>query len=258
MKRIQALLSALLLCFSLTLNAQSVVDSLRIDVLLQEGSKYYACGDTRFHLRKVLSPSCASIINGASYDGVEDGLYYYLQERLYTEALQEVNYNGDFNRLVDMLEEKSDYVFMDLQSHGSLSTLQQLEAADLVVVSLKQDKNLIKDFFKHYGSIAGKCIFFLSCYKEDADYLKRDFVRDYLIHPERIAIIPYNHDFVSSISDGRAITYIIKNLDCGKKHKQYRNITHLRCAAKLLYKALTDRNYVGRGIGLDIPEAIAN
>lgn len=36
MKRIQALLSALLLCFSLTLNAQSVVDSLRIDVLLQE------------------------------------------------------------------------------------------------------------------------------------------------------------------------------------------------------------------------------
>ncbi len=210
------------------------------DDLLHESLKYDNYGNKNFYLRKLLSYNNFSVLNGCSYDGLENGLYYYLQVKRYCSQIYEINQFDFINETVDYLNQLSDYVFIDLQSQESLSSLQLLEASDLIVVNFRQDETLIRNFFKRYSSIAGKCFFIISSYNEKGAYLKRNLVRDYRIHPERVAVLPYNPEFVCGFDDGRIVPYVCNYLNCGKKSRQYRYIWFLRYAAELLMKNLNN------------------
>lgn len=210
------------------------------DNLLRDSIKYENYGDNRFYLRKLLSHNNFTILNGGSYDGLENGLYYYIQEHQYSSLIHEINQYNFFNDLVGRLEKVSDYVFIDLQSQGSLNTLQLLEIADLVVVNLRQDETIIRNFFKRYGSLVGKCFFVIGNYRENGKYLKRNFIRDYRIHPERVAVIPHIRELDCAFDDGRILPYICSNFNCGKKSRQYKNMWYVKYAAGLLIKNISN------------------
>lgn len=210
------------------------------DDLLHESLKYNNYGNNSFYLRKLLTFNHFALLNGGAYEGMENGLYYYFQGRRFCNPILEINQFNFFNEIVDYLNGISDFVFIDLQSQESLSSLQLLELSDLVVVNFRQDETLIRNFFKRYSSIAGKCFFIISSYNEKGAYLKRNLVRDYRIHPERIAILPFNPEFVCGFDDGRIIPYVCNYLNCGKKSRQYRFIWFLRYAAELLMKNLNN------------------
>lgn len=221
--------------------------------LLREASSFYEKEDYRFErlskekffLRRMIDENGDGLQRAQPvYEGA-NGLYYYLRERYHSDYLHEVGYNNSFGNLVTVLEEQFDFVFMDLQSQGSLCSLEELEKADLVVINLKQDSTAIRNFFKRYESLAGKSIFLISGYREDADYLKRNFIRDYHIHPERVAVIPYNREIASGYADGRIVPYICNYINCGKKHSQFHSIRYIRYAAGILMRTLCDGIYNG-------------
>ena len=109
----------------------------------------------------------------------------------------------------------------------------------MVVVNLRQDEAVIKEFFKQYMSVTGKCFFIISEYrKRNGCYKLQKFVREFCVHPERVAVIPYNPGFGLFIDDGRITEYVLQNYNCKKKTKEYYYIWHLRKAVQLLKSAL--------------------
>ncbi|MBO7402120.1 MAG: hypothetical protein J6U10_03915 [Lachnospiraceae bacterium] len=186
------------------------------------------------------------IKNGFSPKEPENGLYCYLFEKEYSDYLYEVNFIDRFGTLVDRLEERGEFVFMDLQSQGSFCTLQELERADLVVVSLRQEEKAVRNFFKRYESITGKSIFLLSGYKRNGAYLKKDIVSDFHLHPERVAIMPYSREIASGYADGRVLQYICENIDCGARSPEHTNFWHLKRAAAVLMQALENGVHCGQ------------
>lgn len=168
----------------------------------------------------------------------EDGLYYFAQGKLFNNEIYELRVMEEINRFCEYLNESEDYIFIDAKSQDSISTVSLLEEADIVVVNLKQDEKLIRDFFKKYSAITGKAFFFISEYKQNEGYSKKQFINEFSIHPNRVAVIPYNPEFVPLVDDGRITEYVMRNHDCKKESKEYYYIWHLKMAAKLLKRIL--------------------
>ena len=168
----------------------------------------------------------------------EDGLYYFAQGKLFNNEIYELRIMEEINRFFSYLNESEDYIFIDAKSQDSVSTVGLLEEADIVVVNLKQDERLIRDFFKKYAAITGKAFFFISEYRKRKGYSKSKFINEFSIHPNRVAVIPYNPEFVQIVNDGRITEYVMKNHNCKEDAKEYYYIWHLKKAAKLLKKIL--------------------
>ena len=175
----------------------------------------------------------------------ENGLYYFTQGKLFSNEVYEFRIREEINHIIKQLHEPRDYIFIDAKSQDSISTMQLLEEADMIVVNLRQDETVIKEFFKQYVSVAGKCFFIISEYrKRNGCYKLHKFVKEFCVHPERVAAIPYNPGLGHFIDDGRITEYVLQNHDCKKKTKEYYYIWHLRKAVQLLKNALDRQEHL--------------
>lgn len=208
------------------------------DEVLREESGYLSGTGLHPTIKRIEdAPSCFNIPRSAECLS-EDGLYYFAQGKLFNNEIYELRVMEELNRFMEYLNESEDYIFIDVKSQDSISTVSLLEEADVVVVNLKQDEKLMKDFFRKYGAITGKAFFFISEYKHRNGYTKNKFVNEFSIHPNRVAVIPYNPEFVPLVDDGRITEYVMRNHDCKKNTKEYYYIWHLKKAARLLKKIL--------------------
>ena len=207
------------------------------DVLREESG--YLSGSKAYPTVKRIeeAPSCFEIPKSAE-NLSEDGLYYFAQGKLFNNEIYELRVMEEISRFFEYLDESEDYIFIDAKSQDSISTLALLEDADIVVVNLKQDERLIKEFFKKYGAITGKAFFFISEYKQRKGYSKNKFINEFSIHPNRVAVIPYNPEFAPLADDGRITEYVMRNHNCKKDTKEYYYIWHLKKAAGLLKKII--------------------
>lgn len=164
----------------------------------------------------------------------EDGLYYFTQGKLFSNEVYELRILEEISQFFEYLEGLEDYVFIDAKSQDSISTLRLLDEADIIVVNLRQDEKLMRDFFANYSSIVGKAFFFISEYKKKNKYKLSCFLNDFSIHPNRVAVIPYNPEFSPVVDDGRIAEYVMKNHNCNMNSKEYYYIWHVKKAAELL------------------------
>ena len=208
------------------------------DEVLKEDSGYLSENGWYPNVKRIDEvPNCFEVPKNAETLS-EDGLYYFAQGKLFNNEVYELRVMEEINRFFEILNTSEDYIFIDAKSQDSVSTVSLLEEADIVVVNLKQDETLIKDFFKKYGSITGKAFFFISEYKQRKGYTKNKFMNEFSVHPNRVAVIPYNPEFVPFVDDGRITEYVMRNHDCKKNTKEYYYIWHLKRAARLLKKIL--------------------
>lgn len=174
----------------------------------------------------------------------EDGLYYLAQGKLFNNEVYELRVMEEINQFMNYLNETEDYIFIDAKSRDSISTKNLLEEADAVVVNLRQDESVIKDFFRKHRAIVGKSFFFLSEYKKKNEYSLKQFINEYSIHPNRVAVIPYNPEFSPLATDGRITEYVMQKHDCTEKSKDYYYIWYLKRAAELLKRGLDNQPYL--------------
>lgn len=208
------------------------------DEVLKEESGYFTGHGLKPNIKRIEDvPSCFEFPKSAETLS-EDGLYYFAQGKLFNNEIYELRIMDEINHFFEYLNEVEDYIFIDAKSQDSISTAGLLEEADIVVVNLKQDEKLMKDFFKKYASITGKAFFFISEYKQKSGFSKNKFINEFSIHPNRVAVIPYNPEFVPLVDDGRITEYVMRNYDCRKNSKEYYYISHLKRAARLLKKIL--------------------
>jgi len=208
------------------------------DDVLREESGYLTGHGLQPNVKRIEdAPSCFEFPKSAETLS-EDGLYYFAQGKLFNNEIYELRVLEEINRFFAYLNESEDYIFIDVKSQDSISTASLLEEADLVVVNLKQDEKLMKDFFRKYGAITGKAFFIISEYKQRNGYSRNKFINEFSIHPNRVSVIPYNPEFVPMVDDGRITEYVMSNCNCKKNTKEYYYIGHLKRTVRLLKKIL--------------------
>lgn len=147
-------------------------------------------------------------------------------------------FNYDFSmvhrELFEILEEVSEYIFIDTESNQNLSTKQILFDADIVVVNLTQNPDNIRDFFENYTSIREKAIYIVGKYRPERKWTRKRISYEYNVPRNRIGIMPYTIELEYAIDAGRLQQYLCSNYMRATSRENEFFIRHCKKNAKLV------------------------
>lgn len=204
--------------------------------LATERQLYYRSGGLGALLRSISSGESPSMLE---MDWMADR---YIGERLLYFPIgadlgpEQLNFHLDLN-LVDVLgflEKRMNVVWMDLQTAAPTNRA-ILSLADVVVISLTQNRTSLERIFKNHRDIHEKSFYLLGNYDAESDLTIERISDEYRIPPERIAAIPHNAAFMDAISKGMLIPFLMRCFHCERDDVLYDFATTLgQVAAKVL------------------------
>lgn len=178
----------------------------------------------------------------SSLNFLNSGIYYIPQSKLMNKELFEYELNQVIHPFLEQLNDISPIIFIDTAGSSNLSTKVILSKADLVVVNLSQDLQIIDHFFENYSSLTSKAVYLLGNYNHNSKFNLLNIRRKYHISKEQIAVVPYNIAFRDSLISGDTISFLLHNQKCERKDENYYFIRELKKAANMIYKRLGELN----------------
>jgi len=143
-----------------------------------------------------------------------------------------------------------DFVFSDATAGESYSQA-LLENADVIVVNLNQNTQVIGDFFNHfiYEKYKEKCVFILGKYNRKSKYNRKNLIRQFNFNQnnslekllgknESLGVIPYNIDYSDFLNDGKAADYFLLRSSNNKKSSKFDFFVGVEKSVEMLLKYL--------------------
>lgn len=166
---------------------------------------------------------------------IQDRLFYLPHGYLKNRDLLDYQFNKNLSNLFTGLEKYFDSVYIDTFAAESLSTKAILEKADLVVVNLNQNNNVLNNFFNNFSALRDKAIFLLGNYHSCRQNNIKEIKRKYQIADGRIFAIPFCMEAAEAESDGSITNFIGRNyLEPSISNREFIN------ALREAYRAITD------------------
>lgn len=180
---------------------------------------------------------------------LEDNLSYITQNPIMEQQKTDFDMYVRLTKTMSEASRNGEMLMIDAHSGFGLNSKIVLDASDLIVVNLRQDEDVIKDFLKNYSSIVYKCVFLLGSYKSIPWLHKREIAIKYGFDEKRMAVISYNSDFEMAVLKGRVADFVMDNYKCRQQSHNYSFIHDLKYAANLImHNILVAQRYKG-GIG---------
>lgn len=143
--------------------------------------------------------------------------------------------------LLKNMEEYKDIVFIDVCSgHNSLSG-KIISEADLTVVNLSQNIELMDTYFSSFEKlIPGIKFYLIGNYDSNSKYNLSNFQRRYrkYIKSNNSGVIPHNTALLDALNDGRVIEFIKDNLMCAKGDENLYFISEAKKTTEKIYKLI--------------------
>ncbi|NLK27903.1 MAG: hypothetical protein GX306_06125 [Clostridiales bacterium] len=141
--------------------------------------------------------------------------------------------------LLKNMEESMDIVFVDLCSgHNSLSS-KIISEADLTVINLSQNIELMDTYFSSFEKVLpGNKFYLIGNYDSKSKYNLNNLQRRYrkYIKTNNSGVIPYNTAFLDALNDGRIIDFVKDNLRCEKGDENLCYIFEAKKATEKIYR----------------------
>ncbi len=118
--------------------------------------------------------------------------------------------------IINSINKFYDLVFMDLVPGSEATSKRMKEDADLIVVNLPQNKNVIDDYLSKYHLPKDKTVYLIGKYNGNSRYNLTNLERSYHCLKNKTAVIPYNVEFMDALIDGKLMNYTMKNMVNGK------------------------------------------
>lgn len=169
------------------------------------------------------------------------GLNYYIPStKKSSETLFNERLTANLPKLLESCSDEFDITFIDHQgSTGRISDM-LFESADLCVVNLNQNPELIhyaKDQFAKINC-GGKVMYIIGRYDESNHYTVRNIASKFNITRSDIGVIPYNSEFMDAVLTGHTKEFLKENLRCSRRSFNYNFMEEVReLTSKLLTKA---------------------
>ena len=98
--------------------------------------------------------------------------------------------------------------FCDCGAELTVQRRRTMYAADLVVVSLRQEKECMERFFSEHYHISERLFFLLRADARTVGANERYLRNVYRVEPEQMGMIPYNNEFYCAMHHNRGIAFI--------------------------------------------------
>lgn len=173
-----------------------------------------------------------------------DRLYYLPHNYLRNRDILDYQLDKKLHGLLDILETYFHTVYVDTFAAESISTRNILESADVVVVNLNQNSNVINHFFSNFSSLRSKAIFLLGSYYPCRRNSIYEIKRRYQIPDDRIYAIPFCMDAAEAESEGNVATFIGRNfLEPSVNNRDF------MCSIYNAYKGIMNYSSASKGVG---------
>jgi cellulose biosynthesis protein BcsQ len=140
--------------------------------------------------------------------------------------------------LLEGMGEVSDIVLIDTVDMSKESTQKILEAADVIVVNLGQDMNVIENYFQSHKLLISKTVFLIGNYHSNSRINLKNISRKYHINRNQIAVIPNNIEFQEALSYGKVVEFMICNRECHTGDYNYPFMKEVQKAASMILYAM--------------------
>ncbi len=136
------------------------------------------------------------------------------------------------------LEGCSDFVFVDTSANSLSSSRKILQQADMVVVNLNQNKQMISHFFRNYSQMQEKAFYLIGNYDDNSELSKAYLTRKYGIPGSHIGTIPHNVQFSDAVSEGKVIPFLLRDYRCQEENRNFSFIQTAKEAVTLFHNRL--------------------
>lgn len=182
-----------------------------------------------------------------SEDAVFRYAEHFLGERLFylpaggggNQDMLEYRLERECIRTIQCLEHYGDLILVDTAASALASTRKILQQADLVVVSLSQNRQMLDHFFRNYSAIRKKAFYLIGNYDAESELTRAEVIRQYRIPGNCLGVIPHNIQFSDAVSDGKLIRFLLKNYHCGEENSNHSFMTSAKEAVSLFQNRLT-------------------
>lgn len=183
----------------------------RIECLREQGHYYHKYGLE--HLLKELHSGNQSrkVVHHTAIPLLFDNLFYLPQSYIVNRDVFDYEFELVRKSLFQCLEEFSDVLFIDTEANRNLSSTGILSEADIVVVNLFQNPEMIAEFFENYHMMQEKTLFLIGKYQQEHIWNLRRICYRFHIPREKIAVIPYNMELEEAMWNGRLLQFLNRN-----------------------------------------------
>lgn len=126
-----------------------------------------------------------------------------------------------------------DLIFFDLPSDESHLSKPIIEASDCIVINLNQNLHLLEGFFESFQNSLEKCFFIIGMYDKESRYNLKVLKRKYKSLKDAV-VIPYSRQMADACNEGKAVDFLLRNLEATKDDINYNFIKELRNTTRQL------------------------
>ncbi len=141
-------------------------------------------------------------------------------------------------RTIQCLEDYGDLILVDTAAAPLASTRKILQQADLVVVNLSQNRQMLDHFFRNYSTVRKKAFYLMGNYDAESELTRAEVIRQYRIPGNSLGVIPHNVQFSDAVSDGKLIRFLMKNYHCEKQDSNFDFMSSAKEAVSLCQNRL--------------------
>lgn len=194
----------------------------KADMISEVGTNYYEGGGCEGLIRKIFRGYYdRNILSHYMREIIHKHLYYIPQGQVIPGKLFDYEFNSCIHSVFQLIDAFAEVCMIDTASNNMLSSKTVLEEADLIVVNLYQNPNILEDFFSNYSTLLSKTIILISKYSRQHIYSMKKIAKVYHFPLERIFPLPYNELFYEVTHQGRVIEFITSNYNCSKEDSNY-------------------------------------
>ena len=141
-------------------------------------------------------------------------------------------------RTIQCLEDYGDLILVDTSAAPLASTRKILQQADLVVVNLSQNRQMLDHFFRNYSAVRKKAFYLIGNYDAESELTRAEVIKQYRIPGNSLGVIPHNVQFSDAVSDGKLIRFLLKNYHCEKQDSNFDFMSSAKEAVSLFQNRL--------------------
>lgn len=149
--------------------------------------------------------------------------------------------------LYQYLHKDYDMIFTDASHRCNPVSTMLWEEADLLVVTLSQNKDMIENSLIQYQFPLKKTIFLIGSYHRDSIICPRNLEKTYKELNGRLYTIPYYTAFMDATSEGKCQEMFLKNLTIRNKTDKSNFFERLSKVTELLITKAADKGGTGFG-----------
>lgn len=184
-----------------------------------EEDSYFLASGLDLLLRKSQSMELTEHMIKANMHQIVPGKLYCLPggKRQYEQWWDKADLFQKMEVVLKQLEGSFDVVFIDCGCRKDDFTRKVLEEADVCVLNMQQEAELIGSYYKNRMKLKGKVFFLVGSYFGEALYNRKNLQRIYRLEEKELGAVPYNVHLQSAGMSGRTDGYI-------KDRLQHRNL----------------------------------